>query len=60
MLPHRALDGIPAPVSGLVSPEDTFIAQAIIETILSEDFVTGDGPSELWSEDMVWYGGAGK
>ena len=59
MLPPAAMDGIPAPISRLVKPEDTVISQAIIETILTEDFETGDGPSALWSDEMVWYGGAG-
>jgi len=59
MLPPRAMDGIPAPVSRLVRPEDTVISQAVIELLIMEDFVTGDVPSSLWAEDMVWYGGAG-
>jgi len=59
MLPPAAMDGIPAPISRLVKPEDTVISQAIVETILTEDFETGDGPSALWSDEMVWYGGAG-
>ena len=59
MLPPAAMDGIPAPVSRLVSQEDTELSQAILQALLMDDFVTGDGPSSLWAEDMVWYGGAG-
>lgn len=59
MLPPAAMDGIPAPISRLVSPEDTFLSEAIIQLLLNEDFLTGEGPSPLWAADMVWYGGAG-
>jgi len=59
MFPPAVMDGIPAPVSREVRPDDTILSQAIIQTLLFEDFVTGDKPSGLWSEDMLWYGGAG-
>ena len=59
MLPPAAMDGIPAPISRLVSPQDTPMSLEIVSALLQEDFVTGDGPSSLWADDMVWYGGAG-
>ena len=59
MLPPAAMDGIPGPVSRLVRPEDTQMALDIVTALVLEDFVTGAGPSLLWDEDMVWYGGAG-
>jgi len=59
MLPPAAMDGIPAPVSRLVSSEDTLVSQELIQGLLLDDFVSGDGPSPLWAEDMLWYGGAG-
>jgi len=59
MLPPSALDGIPAPISRLVRPQDTQVSEAIILALLLEDFLTGDGPSPLWADNMVWYGGAG-
>jgi len=59
MLPPAAMDGIPAPVSRLVRPQDTQMSLEVVSALLQEDFVTGDGPSSLWADDMVWYGGAG-
>jgi len=59
MLPPSAMDGIPAPVSRLVSPQDTQMSLEMVSALLQEDFVTGDGPSAWWADDMVWYGGAG-
>merc|ERR1719154_146584 len=59
MLPPSAMDGIPAPISRLVSPQDTEVSKAIIQALLLEDFLTGESPSPLWADDMVWYGGAG-
>ena len=43
MLPPRAMDGIPAPVSRLVSPQDSHLSLEIISALLEEDFVSGDG-----------------
>ena len=59
MLPPRAMDGIPAPVSRLVSPQDSHLSLEIISALMEEDFVSGDILSSLWADDMVWYGGAG-
>merc|ERR1712002_1422792 len=59
MLPPRAMDGIPAPITRLVNPEDTIISKMIIQELLEEDFVTGTKPSDRWEDDMVWYGVAG-
>jgi len=59
MLPPSAMDGIPAPISRLVSPQDTQMSLEMVSALLQEDFVTGDSPSSLWADDMVWYGGAG-
>merc|ERR1712215_118050 len=59
MLPPAAMDGIPAPISRLVSPADSQLSLAIVSDLLQDDFVSGEGPSPLWAEDMVWYGGAG-
>merc|ERR1712013_128643 len=59
MLPPRAMDGIPAPITRLVNPEDSIISKTIIQDLLEEDFVSGTQPSELWDDKMVWYGVAG-
>jgi len=59
MLPPRAMDGIPAPISRLVNPEHSLISKMIIQKLLEDDFVSGSEPSSVWTEDMVWYGGAG-
>jgi len=57
--PPKAMDGIPAPLSRLADPMDAEIAKAMIINLINWDFVEGDGPSHLWSEDMTWYGSAG-
>jgi len=59
MFPPAAMDGIPAPVSRLVSSVDTQISLDLVSALLYDDFVLGDVPSPIWAEDMVWYGGAG-
>jgi len=59
MLPPRAMDGIPAPITRLVNPEDSIISKTIIQALLEEDFVSGTRPSDLWDDKMVWYGVAG-
>ena len=59
MLPPAAMDGIPAPISRLVNPEHTLISKMIIQELLMNDFVYGFGPSDRWTDNMVWYGGAG-
>jgi len=59
MLPPAAMDGLPAPVTRLVKPEDSLISKMIIQELLMEDFVEGVAPSSRWTDDMVWYGGAG-
>jgi len=59
MLPPAAMDGIPAPVSRLVTSEDSDRSLAIIQNLLTDDFLYEDEASSLWAEDMVWYGGAG-
>jgi len=60
MLPPAAMDGLPAPISRLVHPEDSLRSKQIIEQLLQDDFVLHNpGPSGLWEEDMVWYGSAG-
>eukprot|EP00090_Calanus_glacialis_P024218 TRINITY_DN37602_c0_g1_i1.p1 TRINITY_DN37602_c0_g1~~TRINITY_DN37602_c0_g1_i1.p1 ORF type:complete len:188 (-),score=32.42 TRINITY_DN37602_c0_g1_i1:13-576(-) len=59
MLPPAAMDGIPAPISRLVNPEHTLISKMIIQELIMNDFVYGFGPSDRWTDNMVWYGGAG-
>jgi len=59
MLPPAAMDGIPAPISRLVNPEDSIKSKMIINELLINDFVSGTEPSDRWDDDMVWYGGAG-
>jgi len=51
-----AMDGIPAPISRLVNPMDGPNAKILVEEALLYDIVYGDGPSDLWAEDMKWYG----
>jgi len=57
--PPRAMDGLSAPVSRLVNPEDTIISKSIVTELLEWDFVGDEGSSQLWTEDLVWYGSAG-
>ena len=56
MRPPAALDGIPAPISRLVDPTAGPAAKLLVLQALDTDWVTGTGPSMLWSEDMDWYG----
>ena len=56
MLPPRAMDGIPAPITRLVNPEDSIISKTIIQALLEEDFVSGTNLFDLWDDKMVWYG----
>jgi len=51
-----AMDGIPAPISRLVNPMDGPNAKILVEEALLFDLVYGNGPSDLWTEDMTWYG----
>lgn len=54
-----AMDGIPAPISRLVNPEDAAISKQIVEEVLMYDFVDGQSPSPRWIDTMTWYGAAG-
>merc|ERR1711942_556525 len=38
MLPPAAMDGIPAPVSRLVNPDETQLALSLVEAVLFDDF----------------------
>jgi len=51
-----AMDGIPAPISRLVNPEDGPKAKKMTVEVLVHDIVEGNGPSDLWTSDMTWYG----
>ena len=51
-----AMDGIPAPISRLVNPMDGPNAKILVEEAILHDIVYGSGPSDLWPEDMNWYG----
>lgn len=58
-LPARAMDGIPAPLSAMVSPEDTEESTKIWRASLDEDFLGSSNAASFWADDIVWYGPGG-
>jgi len=54
----NAMDGLPAPWSRSVNPEDSIIAKAIAQQVLEHDLLR-DRASPYWRNDMVWYGSYG-
>jgi len=55
--PPNAMDGIPAPDSRLVNPQDSIASKKIALEAMYHDLLSGEnGPSPLWRKDMVWYG----
>jgi len=55
--PPNAMDGIPAPLSITVNPEDSKISKKIALEAMYFDLLSGEsGPSQLWRKDMTWYG----
>jgi len=59
VLPPRAMDGIPAPISRLVNKEHSEISKMIVREVLENDLVSGNAPSIRWTDDMTWYGCVG-
>ena len=54
----NAMDGLPAPWSRSVNPEDSLIAKAIAQQVMEHDLLR-DYASPYWRNDMVWYGSYG-
>jgi len=58
--PPRAMDGIPAPISSLVTREAAELAKKVVYGGLMSDWISGEFKCEgLWRDDMIWYGPVG-
>jgi predicted ester cyclase len=58
--PPNSMDGIPAPLSITVNPEDTIISKKLALEAMYFDLTSGEShPSPLWRNDMTWYGSHG-
>ena len=55
----NAMDGLPAPWSRSVNPQDSLIAKAIAQEVMEHDLLRGSEASPYWRNDMVWYGSYG-
>jgi len=58
-LPQTAADGIPAPYSAMVLPNDTVSSTTVWLEAIHEDYLAMDGTASRWADDMIWYGPAG-
>lgn len=58
-LPPKAMDGMPAPLSAMVTPQITVQSEAVWKAALMEDFGTSSNEANFWADDMIWYGPGG-
>jgi predicted ester cyclase len=54
-----AMDGFPAPLSSIVTPEETAASEAVWRKALQEDYLGSAGASSMWSDSVTWYGPGG-
>lgn len=55
----RAMDGFPAPLSSMFTPEDAADSLKTWQAALHEDYDLGAGGARWWAEDLLWYGPGG-
>ncbi len=53
------MDGLPAPVSFAINPDDSAKAKVIAWQALHHDLLVGPVAFTLWRDDMKWYGSYG-
>jgi len=57
--PPQTMDGIPAPYSAVVQPQDSIDAKKLVAQILQSEWLNQNASGAYWSSDMTWYGPVG-
>lgn len=57
--PPNTMDGIPAPLSRVTTPEESAASRALVTSILHKEWGDRDASGSMWAQDMVWYGPVG-
>jgi len=57
--PPNTMDGIPAPLSRVTTPEESRAARTFVAALVEKEWQRGDVSGSLWSEDMTYYGPVG-
>jgi len=57
--PPRAMDGLPAPLSLLVTDEQSAQSKALVSRLLKAEWQEQDASGVLWDSAMIWYGPVG-
>jgi len=57
--PPQTMDGIPAPLSAVVRPQDSIDSKKLVVKILDSEWLQQNASGAYWASDMIWYGPVG-
>lgn len=57
--PPQTMDGIPAPYSAFVNPQDTMEAKKLVTEILESEWQLQNASGAFWAPGLIWYGPIG-
>jgi len=57
--PPQTMDGIPAPYSAVVQPQESAQSEQFVRTVLTAEWLLQNSSGAFWAPDMIWYGPVG-